>query len=61
MLMVDSGGYSLCRADHTEYETVVSIVGTRRRTVQITLCYEAILLGDPDASIEKSREWTTEH
>jgi hypothetical protein len=44
MLMIDSGGYSLCRADHTEYETLGS---EYRRYLETHSADYAMLRGYP--------------
>ncbi len=62
-LMVDSGGYSLCRTDRTEYETSDSeyLQYLQTQNADYAMLRDYPLGSDPDASVSELQEKTTEH
>lgn len=62
-LMVDSGGYSLCRTDRTEYETSDSeyLQYLETHDADYAMLRDYPLGSDPDASVSELQERTTHH
>lgn len=62
-LMVDSGGYSLCRTDRTEYETADSeyLQYLETHGADYAMLRDYPLGSDPDASVSDLQGRTTEH